>query len=788
MTALRKFDTTNHSGEERASLIETLRELEKRALWLSTWMIHNANAIRPSRDGLKVGGHQSSSASLVTLMTALYFHTLRPEDRVAVKPHASPVFHAIQYLLGRQSRDQLINFRGLGGAQSYPSRTKDSVDVDFSTGSVGLGVAATLFASLAQDLVMGRDMMSAGRRPGRMIALMGDAELDEGNIFEAVLEGWKHDVRNLWWIVDYNRQSLDGVINDQLAPKFLNLFENFGWRTVTLKYGKKLEAARHGPSGEALLDWIDRCPNQLYSALSFKGGGAWRERLKIDLSGASGLGALLDAHDDNALGELMCNLGGHDLATILDAFDASADEQPTLFLAYTIKGHRLPLAGHKDNHAGQLTATQVEAFRATSDVRAGREWEPFEGIAIPQRRLQAFLENVPFAARKSERSAPAVGVPPIAVPDGREMSTQEAFGKIMTTLGREGGALADRIVTTSPDVTVSTNLSGWVNRRGLFNRFQNADIFQVEKVPSVQKWQGKPSGQHMELGIAENNLFLMLSQLGLSHDFFGTRLLPVGTVYDPFINRGLDALIYACYQDSRFMLTATPSGITLAPEGGAHQSVNTPLIGMAQDGLTYFEPAFADELATIMEWGFGYMQDEEGGSVYLRLSTRALEQPQRQLSEADRRDIVNGAYWLRRPDPGANLAIAYCGAIAPEAIHAVSAFAGRSPGPGILAITSPDHLYRGWDEACRRRRQGEADVTSHIETLLEALPRDAGIVTMQDGHPTALAWLGSVQRNPVHALGVNRFGQCGDLTDLYRIYGLDADAVEDAARELAARR
>lgn len=782
--AAQAFDTNT----ERKERLELLRDLERRVLWLSTWMVHHANAVRPSRDGLKVGGHQASSASLASLMTALYLHALRPQDRVAVKPHAAPIFHAIHYLLGKQTREKLVDFRALGGAQSYPSRTKDAVEVDFSTGSVGLGVAATLFASLVQDMVTARELAPSGYRPGRMIALMGDAELDEGNIFEAVLEGWKHDVRNLWWIVDYNRQSLDGVINDQLAPKFLRLFENFGWRTVTLKYGAKLEAARSGPAGEALLDWIDNCPNQLYSALSFKGGAAWRERLTVDLAGTSGIAALLDAHGDAALGELMCNLGGHDLGTIIDAFEAADDEQPTLFLAYTIKGHRLPLAGHKDNHAGQLTAAQVAGFRETCGVSAGREWEPFEGMRFPESRLKAYLGAIPFSARKPPRPVAATPVPAIAAPEGREMSTQEAFGKIMTALGREGGALADRIVTTSPDVTVSTNLSGWVNRRGLFDRFQSADIFQAEKVPSAQKWQGQPGGQHFELGIAENNLFLMLSQLGLAHAFFGTRLLPVGTVYDPFINRGLDALIYACYQGSRFMLTATPSGLTLAPEGGAHQSVNTPLIGMAQDGLAYFEPAYADEVAAIMQWGFGHMQAPDGGSVYLRLSTRPLEQIPRNLDTDMQEAIVAGGYWLREPGPGTPIAVAYCGALAPEAIEAAARLAERRPGIGVLAVTSPDRLFSGWTDACRARRNGEADAVSHVESLLSALPRDAGIVTLHDGHPTALAWLGSVQRNRVHPLGVDSFGQCGDLPDLYREYALDADAVSGGARELATRR
>lgn len=125
-----------------------LKTIEKRLLWLSHWMIHHANHIRPKVDGIKTGGHQASSASVVSIMTALYFSALRPEDRVAVKPHAAPVFHAMQYLMGRQMREKLVNFRGYGGAQSYPSRTKDVDDVDFSTGSVGLGVGITALASI----------------------------------------------------------------------------------------------------------------------------------------------------------------------------------------------------------------------------------------------------------------------------------------------------------------------------------------------------------------------------------------------------------------------------------------------------------------------------------------------------------------------------------------------------------------------------------------------------------------------------------------------------------------
>ena len=262
--------------------ISYLKQVEQRLLWLSHWMIHHANHIRPKQDSIKVGGHQASSASMVSIMTALYFTALRPEDRVAVKPHASPIFHSIQYLMGNQTREKMEAFRGVGGVQSYPSRTKDSDDVDFSTGSVGLGVAITSFASLIQDFITVKS--GTHQRPlGRMIALVGDAELDEGNVYECLQEGWKNDLRNTWWIIDYNRQSLDGIVREGLFQRIEKLFDAFGWDVVKAKYGVLQRAVFDQPGGEALRSWIDNCPNSLYSAITFMGGAVWRERLLEDL-------------------------------------------------------------------------------------------------------------------------------------------------------------------------------------------------------------------------------------------------------------------------------------------------------------------------------------------------------------------------------------------------------------------------------------------------------------------------------------------------------------------------
>ncbi|WP_417721833.1 1-deoxy-D-xylulose-5-phosphate synthase N-terminal domain-containing protein [Salipiger sp.] len=778
-----------------------LKTIEQRLLWLSHWMIHNANHIRPKVDGIKVGGHQASSASMVSILTALYFSALRPEDRVAVKPHASPVFHAIQYLMGRQTREKMEAFRGFGGVQSYPSRTKDTDDVDFSTGSVGLGVAITAFASLIQDYITAKPW-GAEAPQGRMVALVGDAEMDEGNVYEALQEGWKNDLRNCWWIVDYNRQSLDGIVREGLFGRIEKIFDAFGWDVVRIKHGALQRAAFDEPGGATLRDWIDACPNAEYSALTYRGGAVWRQRLMDDLGDQGDVTALLDRRSDTELAALMENLGGNCVSTMAETFAGIDHDRPTCFLAYTIKGWGTPIAGHKDNHGGLMTSAQMAEWQSHMGVPEGAEWEPFATVP-DSAALKAFLDRVPFFAGGSRRhDDDRLPVPEIDLPVDREISTQMAFGKILDTLAKGESLLAERIVTTSPDVTGTTSLGPWVNRRKLFARAPQADAFIEHRIPSTAKWNFTPEGQHIELGIAEMNLFLLLGAAGLSHSLWGKRLVPVGTVYDPFIARGLDALNYACYQDARFMIVGTPSGVTLAPEGGAHQSVGTPLIGMSQDGLAAFEPAFADELAVIMEWAFDYLQrdgsgdpdertwlrDETGGSVYLRLTTSPIEQAGKRHDDAFRQGSVDGGYWLRPPGPNCEVVIAYQGAVAPEAIKAAGHLAGARRDVGVLAVTSADRLNAGWTAAQRARARGNREAISHVERLMSPLPPHCRIVTVIDGHPATLSWLGAVEGHRTVPLGVEHFGQTGTIGDLYRHYGIDAEGIVEKVAGLTAGR
>ena len=772
---------------------EFLRQIEQRLLWLSHWMIHHANHIRSSENTIKTGGHQASSASMVSILTALYFVTLKNNDRVAVKPHASPIFHAMQYLMGKLDLEHMKNFRGFGGIQPYPSRTKDIDDVDFSTGSVGLGVAITSFASIIQDYITEKDWCE--KLPvSRMVALMGDAELDEGNIYECLQEGWKHDVRNVWWIIDYNRQSLDGIVHEGVWERAEKVFQAFDWQVVRIKYGKLQKAAFKEPGGKQLKEWIDTCPNEDYSALTYLGGENWRRRLLDDLSGDADVVTLIESRCDATLAKLMENLGGNCVETLSEQFSLINHDKPVCFLAYTIKGWGTPIAGHKDNHSGLMTPDQMQEWKTKMGVSDGNEWEPFESVS-DIKNLKKFLDSVSFFKKEERRyEAAKITIENISINIPKIISSQAGFGKILDQIAQSNNELSKHILTASPDVSGTTSLGPWINRKKLFGRKIKSDHFSQQRIPSTAKWETAPEGQHIELGIAEMNLFLLLAAAGLSHSIFGKRLLPIGTIYDPFISRGLDALNYGCYQDARFMLVGTPSGVSLAPEGGAHQSIGTPLIGMSQDGLASFEPAFMDELVVVMNWAFDYMQrdgqnnyspvwlrDYTGGSVYLRLTTKPLEQPIRHLSNEQESNIINGAYWLRQPGPNCQLVIAYQGAVADEAIKAAGTLGERYKDVAVLAVTSADRLNAGWTAAQSVRRNSHTRAKSHVEVLLESINNHAYIVTVIDGHPATLAWLGSVYGHKLISLGVEHFGQAGTIKDLYTHFDIDADAICSAA-------
>ncbi|NTU80526.1 MAG: pyruvate dehydrogenase [Chloroflexales bacterium] len=761
-------------------LAEALDHVQRRVLWLAALMVHHANYGRPNPDGTKVGGHQASSASMVSILTALYFHHLRPGDRVAVKPHASPVFHAIQYLLGKLPRSYLTTLRAYGGLQSYPSRTKDPDAVDFSTGSVGLGAVAPAFAALA-----GRYAAAHFGAPDtrRFVALVGDAELDEGNVWEAILDPALEGLENLLWIVDLNRQSLDRVVPGIRAARLMRLFADSGWRVLEAKYGRRLRALFERDGGEPLRRRIDEMRNEEYQALIRLPGPELRPRLVADDPAVAA--AIADLPDAD-LPAVLANLGGHDLEELIDVL-ALADAEPrrpTVIFAYTIKGWGLPIAGHPLNHSQLLSAEQIAGLREALGAPADDEWAAFDP-ASPAGRLcaaaAARLYGQPAAARPP-LAALAASIPAdLELPTTGQTSTQETFGRALMRLAEIPG-LGERVVTTSPDVSVSTNLAGWINKTGVFAPRDEPD-FESAEVYRLLRWKRGPAGQHIELGISEMNLFMLLAMFGLAHELIGEPMLPIGTVYDPFVCRGLDAFIYGLYSGAKYIVAGTPSGITLAPEGGAHQSTVTPSLGIELPNLLSFEPCFAQELAWALLEGLRQCCDREGGrATYLRLSTRPIDQgllePALRRLGADelRRQALLGGYRLidRRDyddHPRAPVVqIAASGALIPEAVAAAAYLRREGVAANVLNLTSARRLYERW-------RAGGPGPAAPLAWLIPPDEARAPIVTVHDGASHALAWLGGVSGAPLTALGVDRFGQSGARDDLYRLFQIDVESI-----------
>lgn len=769
-----------------AAELEALERVERRVLWLATRIVDHANRERPKDDELKVGGHQASSASMVSLMTALYLWDLGPADLVSVKPHASPVLHAIEYLVGRLDRSYLTTLRAFGGLQSYPSRTKDPFPVDYSTGSVGIGSAAPLFGALAERYV--ESHLGAGTG-GRFISLLGDAELDEGNLWEAVLEPQTRGLGNVLWIVDLNRQSLDRVVPIIRAHELESQFEAAGWQVLELKYGRRLREAYALEGGELLRRRIDEMPNQLYQSLFGASDEVVTEALLRDSPPTERpvLERLLAGYRDR-VGPLIQDLGGHDLADILDALAAARAERsrPTIVFAYTIKGFGLPIAGRPLNHSALLTGEQIDELRLSLGLTPETEWDAFEPDS-PEGRL--------CVAARTRLDRPALPPPdPIPVPvslssrDPARAATQEMVGRILLDLSRDE-QLASRIVTVSPDVSVSTNLGGWINKFGVFGLEPEPAFEEAE--PSPLSWEVSPTGRHIELGISEMNLFLAIGQLGMTREYQREQLFPIGTVYDPFVCRGLDALIYDLYSDSRFIVLGTPSGLSLSREGGAHQSTVTPGLGLELPGLVYAEPAYGRELEWLLLDALRALQEPDGRATYLRLSTKPIDQApftalvERRGEEGVRADVLAGGYWLREPGESDDLVIlATCGAMTPEVLHAAELLEQEEGIPaGVLCLSSPGRLYDDWR---RRRLVHLRDLSakrreSHLERLIPPALRTTPIVTVIDGASHALAFLGSCLGARVVPLGVDSFGQAGSLAAVYDAYDLSPEAIATAA-------
>ena len=760
--------------------LATLTEIQQRVLWLATRIIDAAN--QREETAIKVGGHQASSASMVSIMTALWFAHLDGDDKVAVKPHASPVYHAIKYLTGELDRSWLTTLRQRGGLQAYPSRTKDPDVADFSTGSVGLGAVAPLFSAVT------RRYADAHFGPGprsRFYALVGDAELDEGNVWEAIADPVTAGVGNFTLVVDLNRQSLDRVVPDIQIGRLRGFFENAGWHVAEIKYGRRLQAAFEHPGGEALRAHLDRMPNEAYQRLFTLDGDELRSRFLHDAPPeVAALAEDLGAH----LFDTVTDLGGHDLGMLIDTFRAcdQVTDRPSVVFAYTVKGWGLPIAGDPLNHSALLTGEQIDVLRARSGLDEATEWDRFDPESPAGRLCEHAgrkVNNAPAEPR------PFLAVPASASPVARKgtPSSQEAFGRTLSRLADAEG-VGERLVTVAPDVSVTTNLGGWINKVGVYSHDQRDDHGGAER---LLRWAPSPSGRHIELGISEMNLFMLLGQLGLSHEHHGQHLLPVGVVYDPFVLRGLDAFVYGMYNESRFVVAGTPSGVTLAPEGGAHQSSITPSVGTELPNVCLVEPCFATEVDWLLCDALARLSADDGESTYLRLSTRPIDQAPfaealDRLGEDRLRELVlAGGYRLAEhgTEHEDAVTIVATGAMIPEALAAAVELDTEGVGTSVVHLTSPDRVYRSWQS---RHRTGAQHATvvrrpSHLHQLIPQRDRVRPIISVHDASSHSLAWLGSALGAPQIALGVDRFGESGTISEVHELTGISAGNIVNAA-------
>jgi pyruvate dehydrogenase E1 component len=760
--------------------LAVLRQIESRVLWLATAIVHHANKVRPNPSGLKVGGHQASSASIVTVMTALWFAFLEAPDRVSVKPHASPVLHAINYLLGRLPPEYLTRLREFGGLQSYPSRTKDPDPVDYSTGSVGIGATATIWGALAHRYVAGHFEVPVG---GRQIALVGDAELDEGACWEALIDPMTRELGEVLWIVDLNRQSLDRVVPEMAADRLRSMFEAAGWHAINLKYGRLLESLFERAGGPELRRRIDRMPNEEYQSLLRATSAELRDRLPGSGRGRKPLAGLVADLNDDELAAAVRDLGGHDLSVVLDGLsqtDAQSD-RPCVIFAYTIKGWRLPTQGHPANHSALVNAEQFEEL--ARDLEADAE-DPWALFASESAAGQVCAQR----AERLERSpTPESSPPPVPVEFSRghagKESTQQAFGRFFSDLSNEAKEVAQRVVTVSPDVASSTNLGGWINRAGVWSIGDRVDWF-AEDTDTLVRWRETTHGQHIELGIAETNLVGLLAELGAAWTVEGEPLLPIGTLYDPFVGRALEPWSFGIYAGGQSILVGTPSGLSLAPEGGAHQSIVTPSVGVAQPGCVAWEPAFGQDF----EWAFLHamaaLGRSTGTSSYFRLSTRPVSQELAAVPagakerEDRRRQALAGGYRLKESSgPGPGVVLVGMGAVMPEVLDAATVLEEGGVATDVVCATSADLLFR----AARADRGLGRDGAGFLDQIL---PRPWPIVTVLDGHPSALAFLGAARAVASTSLGVVDFGQSGDAASLFEYYSIDAEAIIGSALDL----
>ena len=720
-------DAARSGRPPRELELAVLDGVQRRVLWLAAAIVHHANHVRPNRSGVKVGGHQASSASMVSLMTALWFACLEAPDRVSVKPHASPVLHAINYLLGRLEPRYLATLRQFGGLQSYPSRTKDPDPVDYSTGSVGIGATAPIWGALAHRYVAGHFDVPVG---GRQIALIGDAELDEGACWEAIADPMVARLGEVMWVVDLNRQSLDRVVPDIAAGR---LRVDVRGRRLALRDG---QVRRRGWRAHAALRArIDAMPNEEYQRL-----------LRADARRAAASGSRSIADD----------LERRRAARHVPRPRRPRPRRAARRLPRGRRGARPPerrlrlhdqgLAAADRGPSGQpLRAAHRRAVRASSRRALGADpddpWAPFADGSAGGRAVRRARRG---GSRAPSRRAAAPRRRACRADLGREHEgTRLDPAGVRALLRRPRRARRRRSPSAwSPSRPTSaprpTSAAG--STRPGSGRSATASTGSPT-TPTRSCAGARPTtAATSSSGIAEVNLVGLLGELGATWSRDGQPLLPVGTIYDPFVARALEPWSFGIYAGGQSILVGTPSGVTLGPEGGAHQSVITPSIGIEQPGCVAWEPAFGQDL----EWAFLHalsrLGREDGEAAYFRLSTRPIDQA---LHTGTRAEVLRRRLPAARRPTRPRVVIAVMGALVPEAVEAADMLREEAGVEAeVVCITSADLLFRSFQA---RAGLGDGDPRDRSTRLF---PHDAPVVALLDGHPHTLAFLRRPDRLP----------------------------------------
>ncbi|HEY6787627.1 MAG TPA: pyruvate dehydrogenase, partial [Trebonia sp.] len=591
----------------------------------------------------------------------------------------------------------------------------------------------------------------------------------------------------LLWVVDLNRQSLDRVVPDIQIERLQGMFAAAGWQVVTVKWGRLISGLFERDGGAELRARLEAMPNEEYQRMLRVRPPEIAARI-IGTSGSEELRALLSTIDPAELAAAIRDLGGHDLGLLVDTFRGVDSQRPTVVFAYTIKGRGLPTEGHPNNHSALLTSAQMQALAQACGTDTARPWQRFDpGTAADQlcERRARQLHRDPVAP-----SRPVAIPASLGHPHRKPVSTQAALGRFLADLAHDAPEAAARVVTCSPDVASSTNLGGWINKTGVWSVRDRHDWF-ADDSERVLRWREVSNGQHIELGIAEVNLVSLLGELGATWSRWGERLIPVATLYDPFVSRALEPWSYGIYSGGQSILVGTPSGVTLAPEGGAHQSITTPSIGLEQPGCIAWEPAFAQDLEWCLLHAMGRVGVQGGTSSYFRLSTRPIDPALAQvpaepaLAERRRQQAVAGGYRLPAQHPAAeeDVTLVGVGAIMPETVAAAAALAAEGVNAGVVCLTSPDLVFRSFQQQGRR----EAGVGGSIVNELFPAGHPASLVTVLDGHPHTLAFLAGVRGDRIRCLGVTEFGQSSGLEDAYRIHHIDTGSIVDAALTMVGR-